>query len=102
VLSKLSDLSKRKLSIKDPMKFMREWLSIRRCDQEFKHTPMGHLCFGKPASHSFLHTEREKEIIKASTSNTNGVVESEDLEDDCEKVDMTIQSVSQRGDQVHL
>ena len=39
-----------------PLTFLQEWLAIRRRSQDFAHTPMGHLCQGKPlmATHPFF------------------------------------------------
>lgn len=39
-----------------PLTFLHEWLAVRRKGQDFAHTPMGHVCQGKPltASHPFF------------------------------------------------
>ncbi|KAL9125857.1 MAG: hypothetical protein Q9217_005002 [Psora testacea] len=39
-----------------PLTFLQEWLALRRKGQDFSHTPMGHVCQGKPlkASHPFF------------------------------------------------
>lgn len=41
---------------KRPLTFLQEWLAVRRKGQDFTHTPMGHVCQGKPltASHPFF------------------------------------------------
>ncbi|MCJ1463509.1 hypothetical protein MMC07_002117 [Pseudocyphellaria aurata] len=43
---------------KRPLSFLQEWLAVRRKGQDFTHTPMGHVCQGKPltASHPFFTT----------------------------------------------
>ena len=45
-----------------PLTFLQEWLAVRRKGQDFTHTPMGHVCQGKPltASHPFF-TRREND-----------------------------------------
>jgi hypothetical protein len=35
---------------KRPLTFLQEWLAVRRKGQDFGHTPMGHVCQGKPLS----------------------------------------------------
>lgn len=47
---------------KRPLTFLQEWLAVRRKGQDFTHTPMGHVCQGKPltASHPFF-TRREND-----------------------------------------
>ena len=39
-----------------PLAFLQEWLAVRRRGQDFAHTPMGHICQGKPlaSSHPFF------------------------------------------------
>ena len=41
---------------KQPLIFLREWLTLRRKGQDFGHTPMGYVCQGKPltANHPFF------------------------------------------------
>lgn len=41
---------------KKPLTFLQEWLAVRRKGQDFVHTPMGHVCQGKPltANHPFF------------------------------------------------
>jgi len=34
--------------ISKPLNFMQEWLALRRKGQDFAHTPMGHVCQGRP------------------------------------------------------
>ena len=50
------------LSTARPLTFVQEWLALRRKGQDFTHTPMGHVCQGKPltTSHPFF-TRREDE-----------------------------------------
>jgi hypothetical protein len=45
-----------KVFTKKPLMFLQEWLALRRKGQDFSHTPMGHLCQGKPLleSHPFF------------------------------------------------
>jgi hypothetical protein len=35
-----------------PLTFLQEWLAVRRKGQDFTHTPMGHVCQGKPLTES--------------------------------------------------
>jgi hypothetical protein len=81
VFTKPSDTKQPKLFTKDPIRFMRDWLSIRRHGQEFKHTLMGHLCFGKPARHFFLNAESKRENIRPNGLNTNEIVNGSKLEE---------------------
>lgn len=48
-----------------PLSFLQEWLAVRRKGQDFSHTPMGHVCQGKPltTSHPFF-TRRENGVLK--------------------------------------
>ena len=50
----MTDVSK--TFTRKPFSFLQEWLDIRRKGQDFAHTPMGHICQGKPllASHPFF------------------------------------------------
>ena len=52
-----------KVFAKRPLMFLQEWLALRRKGQDFSHTPMGHLCQGKPLleSHPFF-TKPENDV----------------------------------------
>ena len=58
-----------------PLTFLQEWLAVRRKGQDFVHTPMGHVCQGKPlaASHPFFsRLENGSTLEPSSTSVRNG------------------------------
>ena len=49
-----------------PLTFLQEWLAVRRKGQDFAHTPMGHVCQGKPlaASHPFFAGPGDEGAVK--------------------------------------
>ena len=49
-----------------PLTFLHEWLAVRRKGQDFTHTPMGHVCQGKPLteSHPFFTTTERNGILR--------------------------------------
>lgn len=51
---------------KRPLTFLQEWLAVRRKGQDFTHTPMGHVCQGKPltASHPFFTRHENDDALK--------------------------------------
>ena len=53
-----------------PLTFLQEWLGLRRKGQDFAHTPMGHLCQGKPltASHPFFTRLENDSILKSDAA----------------------------------
>jgi len=54
-----------------PLTFLQEWLAVRRKNQDFTHTPMGHICQGNllKASHPFF---AKPESQGAPGANTDG------------------------------
>jgi hypothetical protein len=53
-----------------PLTFLQEWLAVRRKGQDFTHTPMGHVCQGKPlmASHPFFTRFENDGALKSNTA----------------------------------
>jgi hypothetical protein len=65
-----------KLFTEKPIPFLREWLAIRRGGNNFKHTPMGYLCEGRPLSSNHPYF-REGNEGRAVTTNQKSAVEYE-------------------------
>ncbi|KAI1002778.1 hypothetical protein K3495_g5425 [Podosphaera aphanis] len=55
----------RKTFVSKPMLFLQEWLAQRRPGQDFSHTPMGHICQGRPLlpDHPFFSREVKMSAI---------------------------------------
>lgn len=52
------------LFTKRPLTFLQEWLAVRRKGQDFSHTPMGHICQGKPLSENHPFFARAEAVQK--------------------------------------
>ena len=71
-----------KLFTRKPLSFLQEWLAVRRKGQDFAHTPMGHICQGKPllASHPFFarsDATRSRKIARSVNRTDQTVFEEE-------------------------
>lgn len=77
-----------RLFTKKPLSFLQEWLAIRRKGQDFTHTPMGHLCQGKPLApdHPFFGsvsvTERNDQAPRMTAVSQASEAIDDDLLDD--------------------
>jgi hypothetical protein len=76
----------RKVFCKKPLVFLQEFLALRRKGQDFSHTPMGHLCQGKPMSegHPFFMKPVHKHSDEVQQVTTTDHVKSaeDDVDDD--------------------
>jgi len=79
---------------KRPLTFLQEWLAVRRKGQDFSHTPMGHVCQGKPLleSHPFFvksdNSRKKVTYLKKERGRNRDEEEvSEDLYDEYEQGD---------------
>lgn len=81
---------------KRPLTFLQEWLAVRRKGQDFTHTPMGHVCQGKPltASHPFF-TRRENN----GTLKPDGAAKKVDLGKDVNRDASSIDKISAFGEE---
>jgi hypothetical protein len=68
-----------------PLTFLREWLAVRRKGQDFSHTPMGHVCQGKPLSESHLFFMRSSNPQKKSTYARREGTATTEIEEDVEE-----------------
>lgn len=66
-----------------PLRFLQEWLAVRRQGQDFSHTPMGFICQGVPllASHPFFN-RIEKKSLAVDPMKTMGTLPTEEDEED--------------------
>lgn len=66
-----------------PLTFLQEWLAVRRKGQDFVHTPLGHVCHGKPlhANHPFFSkVENDGAPRMRSTRSGHGRVVDQDAQ----------------------